>query len=93
MLVMVVVIGYPMVYTIWLSFHATPPRTGEWIFNGVQNYQEILTDPRFWRITRNTFFWTVGSTVCAFMLGFGAALVLHKPFIGRGVVRAILLIP
>ena len=39
MLVMLVVIGYPLVYTVWLSFHATPPRTGEWVFNGVDNYQ------------------------------------------------------
>ena len=28
-----------------------------------------------------------------FVLGFGAALALHKPFPGRGIVRAILLIP
>jgi len=47
LLVMLVVIGYPLVYTVWLSFHATPPRTGEWVFNGAQNYQDILSDPRF----------------------------------------------
>ena len=93
MLVMLVVIGYPLVYTVWLSFHATPPRTGEWNFNGLQNYQETLTDPRFWKITWNTVYWTIGSTFFAFVLGFGAALALHKPFPGRGVVRAILLIP
>ena len=39
LLVMLVVIGYPLVYTVWLSFHATPPRTGEWVFNGIENYQ------------------------------------------------------
>ena len=50
LLVMLLVIGYPLVYTVWLSFHATPPRTGEWVFNGTQNYQDILSDPRFWRI-------------------------------------------
>jgi multiple sugar transport system permease protein len=93
LLVMLIVIGYPLVYTVWLSFHATPPRTGEWVFNGTANYQEILSDPRFWRITLNTLYWTVGSTLFAFILGFGAALALHKPFPGRGVVRAILLIP
>jgi multiple sugar transport system permease protein len=93
LLVMLVVIGYPLVYTIWLSFHATPPRTGESVFNGVENYQEILSDPRFWRVTWNTVYWTIGSTLFAFILGFGAALALHQPFRGRGVVRAILLIP
>ena len=93
LLVMLLVIGYPLVYTVWLSFHATPPRSGEWVFNGVQNYQDILSGPRFWRTTVNTFYWTIGSTVFAFILGFGAALALHNPFPGRAVVRAILLIP
>jgi multiple sugar transport system permease protein len=92
-LVMLVVIGYPLVYTVWLSFHATPPSTGAWNFNGVQNYAEILTSPRFWKTTWNTLYWTVGSTFFAFVLGFGAALALHQPFRGRGVVRAMLLIP
>src|SRR5215211_1536363 len=93
--IMVLVIGYPIVYTVWLSFFDTPARTGERIWNGIGNYQEILTDPKlkFWQTTRNTFIWTVGSTAGAFILGFGAALVLHKQFIGRGVIRAILLIP
>ena len=56
-LVMLVVIGYPLVYTVWLSLHATP-NTGGWNFNGVQNYGEILSSPRFWRTTWNTLYWT-----------------------------------
>ena len=93
--VMVLVIGYPIVYTIWLSFHDTPIRTGDHIWNGIDNYDRILTEDRlrFWQTTKNTFVWTIGSTLGAFILGFAAALVLHKQFIGRGVVRAILLIP
>ena len=93
LLVMLVVIGYPLVYTVWQSFHATPPRTGEWVFNGVENYQTVLSDPRFWRVTWQTVYWTIGSTFFAFVLGFGAALALHSPFRGRGVVRAALLVP
>jgi multiple sugar transport system permease protein len=52
-----------------------------------------LSDPRFWKTTLNTVYWTVGSTFFAFVLGFGAALALHEPFPGRGIVRAVLLIP
>ncbi len=91
--VMVLVIGYPIVYTIWLSFHDTPIRTGAQTWNGIDNYKQVLQDPKFWKTTKNTFYWTVGSTVGSFVLGFGAALVLHKQFIGRGVLRAVLLIP
>ncbi len=91
--VMVLVIGYPIVYTIWLSFHATPIRSGPRDWTGIANYHQILNDPKFWKTTKNTFIWTIGSTGGSFILGFSAALVLHKHFIGRGIVRAILLIP
>jgi multiple sugar transport system permease protein len=37
--------------------------------------------------------WTGLSTFFAFLLGLGAALALHREFVGRGVLRALLLIP
>ncbi|CAA9563581.1 MAG: Maltose/maltodextrin ABC transporter, permease protein MalF [uncultured Thermomicrobiales bacterium] len=93
LLVMVLVIGYPVVYTVYLSFFETPPRSGDWVWTGVGNYTETLGSARFWDTTRNTFYWTVGSTALAFVIGFGAALVVQRQFVGRGIVRAILLIP
>lgn len=92
-LVMVIVIGYPIVYTTYLSFFDTPPSSDKWYFNGIGNYTAILTDREFWIITKNTFYWTVGSTAIAFALGFGAALVIHRNFIGRGIIRGVLLVP
>jgi multiple sugar transport system permease protein len=53
----------------------------------------ILTSPVFWKVTWNTIIWTVASTAIAFALGFGCALALHRAFIGRGFLRALLLIP
>jgi multiple sugar transport system permease protein len=41
----------------------------------------------------NTLIWTVFSTLFAFLIGLAAALALHREFIGRGVLRALLLIP
>jgi len=93
LLVLVLVIGYPFVYTIDLSFYDTPPSSPNWYFNGVDNYVQILTDRGFWAITLNTVYWAVGSTVLAFGIGFGAALVVQREFIGRGLLRALLLIP
>ncbi len=40
-----------------------------------------------------TLVWTVLSTFFAFVLGLGAALALHREFVGRGVLRGLLLIP
>src|SRR5579859_4442570 len=93
LLVMLLVIGYPFVYTIDLSFYDTPPSSANWYFNGVNNYTQILSDPFFWAVTLNTAFWSVGSTVLAFLIGLGAALVIQREFVGRSLVRGLLMIP
>ncbi|MGV8988904.1 MAG: carbohydrate ABC transporter permease [Cypionkella sp.] len=94
-LVMLIVIAYPIYYTIDLSFFKTPPslQLKDKIFVGLDNYKSILSSDVFWRVTVNTVVWTIASTLFAFLLGFGAALALHRDFIGRGVLRAILIIP
>ena len=93
--VMLIVIAYPVYYTIDLSFFQTPPglQLRDRIFIGVDNYTAILTSPVFWKVTGNTIYWTIASTFFAFLLGLGCALSLHREFVGRGVMRAILLIP
>ncbi|MDB5612356.1 MAG: sugar transporter permease [Devosia sp.] len=93
--VMLVVIAYPIYYTIDLSFFKTPPglQLRDKIFVGVDNYTSILSSEVFWRVTLNTVIWTVASTLIAFVLGFGSALALHRDFAGRAVLRAILIIP
>ncbi len=95
LLVMIFVIGYPIVYTIYLSFFATPPSSSEWFFNGVGNYQRVLGDSQvgFLETSKNTFVWTVASTLVSFILGFGAALIVNREFWGRGIIRGMLLIP
>ncbi|MEP7241869.1 MAG: sugar ABC transporter permease [Devosia sp.] len=93
--VMLIVIAYPIYYTIDLSFFKTPPglQLKDKIFVGLDNYVAILTSEVFWRVTLNTVIWTLASTVVSFALGFACALALHRDFIGRGVLRAILIIP
>ncbi len=94
-IVMLVVIAYPIYYTIELSFFKTPPglQLRDKIFVGTENYSAILTSDVFWKVTLNTFIWTIASTLIAFVLGFGSALALHRDFAGRAVLRAILIIP
>lgn len=94
-IVMLVVIGYPIYYTIELSFFKTPAslqlRDKIWI--GLDNYAYLLGNASFWKVTWQTIIWTVSSTSVAFLLGLGAALALHREFVGRGFLRALLLIP
>jgi len=94
-LVMLFVIAYPIYYTVDLSFYATPPslQLKDKNFVGFDNYQAILTSDVFWRVTVNTLIWTLGSTLISFGLGFATALALHRDFMGRAILRAILIIP
>ncbi|HQZ11553.1 MAG TPA: sugar ABC transporter permease [Devosia sp.] len=93
--VMLIVIAYPVYYTIELSFFKTPAslQLKDKIFVGLDNYVAILTSASFWKVTWQTMVWTFLSTVFAFLLGLGAALALHRDFMGRGILRALLLIP
>lgn len=93
--VMLIVIAYPIYYTIDLSFFKTPPglQLRDKIFIGTDNYTQILSSEVFWKVTLNTVIWTIASTMIAFVLGFGCALALHRDFAGRAILRAILIIP
>ncbi len=95
LIVMLLVIAYPIYYTFVLSFYKTPPSLAmsEKIFNGIDNYIRLLNASSFWDVTVNTMVWTIWSTFFAVVLGFGAALVLNREFIGRGLLRGLLLIP
>ena len=94
-LVMLVVIAYPIYYTVDLSFFKTPPslQLRDKIFVGLDNYASILRSDVVWRVSINTIIWTIASTFFAFVLGLGTALALHRDFFGRGILRATLIIP
>lgn len=95
LIVMLLVIAYPIYYTFVLSFYKTPPSLAmsEKIFVGIDNYVRLLKSNSFHKVTVNTVVWTFWSTFFSIILGFGAALVLNREFIGRGLIRGLLLVP
>lgn len=92
---MALVIAYPVYFTVYLSFYNTPPSLAleDKIYVGLENYGRILASESFHEVTINTLVWTVWSTLFAFLLGLGAALVLDREFRGRGLLRGVLLVP
>jgi multiple sugar transport system permease protein len=94
-LVMLIVIAYPIYYTIELSLFNTPAnlQLSQKQWTGLSNYTAILSSPVFWKVTWQTLVWTVLSTFFAFVLGLGAALSLHREFVGRAFLRGLLLVP
>ena len=95
LVVMLAVIGYPIYYTVYLGFFSTPPSLAmeDKIWVGLDNYTRILKSDSFRDVTKNTMVWTFFSTLFSFIMGFAAALVVQREFIGRGLVRGILLVP
>lgn len=62
-------------------------------FIGLSNYGKYLTDARMWQSMWNTVFFTVVSVFFELTIGLAVALVINRAFIGRGAVRAAVLIP
>jgi multiple sugar transport system permease protein len=58
-----------------------------------ENFTRILDAPEFWRAALTTLEYSVGGTVLSVGLGLAAALVVWKPFRGRGALRAVMIVP
>ncbi|TKD69285.1 carbohydrate ABC transporter permease [Pseudalkalibacillus hwajinpoensis] len=62
-------------------------------FIGLDHYKENLTDQRMWRSLWNTSVFTFISVLAELILGLAIALLINKAFLGRGLIRASILIP
>jgi len=86
---------YPIVESFRLSFYRmilTLPWLGQKMV-GWENYVDLWTDPVAWQALRTTLVF-VGVTVPSELLvGLGMALVMNEAFRGRGVLRAVVLVP
>ena len=90
-----VVIFYPVLSGISLSFHKynlLRLNQGQ-PFVGLDQYQKLFDDPVFWTSLVNTFMFGVANVVMPFLLGMIAALALNRITRGRAVFRTILLMP
>ncbi|QKG19492.1 carbohydrate ABC transporter permease [Actinomadura verrucosospora] len=92
--VMVAVTGWPIVYSVLLSlqrFDLRFPARKAWI--GVDNYTTVLGSSFWWNAFAVTVLVTVVSVAVELVLGMVIALVMYRTIVGRGLVRAVVLIP
>jgi multiple sugar transport system permease protein len=86
-------IVYPVAYSIWLSLlekHSFFPQER---FIGLENYIYLWSDEEFWTslwLGVVYSFWTI---LFQLILGVAAALILNESFVGRGLVRGMVLFP
>jgi trehalose/maltose transport system permease protein len=85
---------WPLARTVFFAFTDAylddPTNYG---FVGLANFETVFEDPTFWRAIENTLIFTVTSVAIETLLGLAIALLLHRAFVGRGLVRAAILIP
>ncbi|HET6355214.1 sugar ABC transporter permease [Streptomyces sp.] len=95
MLLLAGVIGYPLLKAIHLSlFSDTIGEAPQFI--GLDNYRTALTgdgSTDFWSAAEVTALFSVFSLVLEVVIGTAMALVMHRAFRGRGLVRASVLVP
>lgn len=84
---------YPVAYSIWLSLlekHSFFPQER---FIGLENYIYLWSDPEFWTSLWYGVVYSVWTILFQIVLGVAAALILNETFLGRGLIRGIVLFP
>lgn len=93
-LIVLVVTLFPLVYSLTISFQTmrlvppTPPR-----FVGLDNYANLLVQPRFWQVLGNTATVVFVSVALQYVIGFLLALALHAKVPGERLYRIGFLLP
>lgn len=97
LLVVLAVIGIPIVWTLVLAFQrvrlATLRKTGLFGELTLDNFDRVLHTPGFADTLWTTLVYSLGGTAGSILVGLVAALVVRRPFPGRTVVRASMLLP
>jgi multiple sugar transport system permease protein len=117
LILLAIVIGYPVLRGVWMSFQKDPgldKATGQFVsggFAGFSNYTHWIFErcsqvgggtghcpqgslgAEFWTSMGNTVMFTVISVSIEIVLGMWFALIMHRKFRGRGLLRAAVLVP
>ena len=94
-LYVVLLLGYPLVYNIVLSFRDLNVKNfakGGSTFIGLGNYIALFHDPTFLLVFKNTIIFTIACLVVQFTLGFAFALFFSQRFTIAGPVRGLILV-
>ncbi|WP_215695025.1 sugar ABC transporter permease [Clostridium sp. MCC353] len=92
-LLIALVILYPILYNIRLSFFdvALNPKKPD-VFVGLDNYMRLLTDKEFYKVLITTVLFVAVSVTLSTGIGLGVAILFNRQFPGRGIARSLILL-
>jgi multiple sugar transport system permease protein len=92
-LYVVVLVALPFFLAIYYSVSAFTIFDPSYKFVGLSNFSDILKSEIFRRTLANTFIFTIGAQIIGLLLGKFAAMLLLHEFPGRGLARALVVLP
>lgn len=85
-------IAFPVLFALYTSFQdwdgVSAPR-----FIGLSNFQELFTDPVFWKTLQNTFAYTLLTVPVGIVFGLMVAILLQQKVRGLAAFRAAMFVP
>lgn len=93
LILLVLLIGYPMIYNILISFQDVPvnPKMAS-EFVGLSNYISVFQDKGFYHSVLITLVFTVLVTVISTAIGLAIAVFMNKDFAGKKLVNSIIIL-
>ena len=92
-LYVLLLVGVPFLMAVYYSLSAYTIYNPTWQFVGLSNFIDVVENPVFRQTLYNTFIFTFGSQILGLVLGKFGALLLLRPFPGRKIVRALIILP
>jgi multiple sugar transport system permease protein len=86
-------VGMPFVLAVYYALSAYTIYNPSYHFVGLRNFVEVVQSQIFRQTLLNTFIFAIGSLVLGLVLGKFGALLLLRPFPGRKLVRALVILP
>jgi multiple sugar transport system permease protein len=92
LLLLLILIGYPMIYNIVISFQEVPinPRLDS-TFIGLKNYIAVFTDETFYSSVVTTLLFTAVVVIFSTVIGLALSIMLNREFKGKKVVNSIII--
>lgn len=85
---------FPLIYTFYVSLTDWDMISGGQIsFIGLDNYVNLLKEPRFFNAIKLTLYFTILAVGVEVVLGVAIALILNRDFRGKNLVKLMLLLP